>query len=353
MNITFKQFTDGLVHTIVITDSDRNYISIENWSSQLNWEYQGHNLLQLHLHDSTTGVPMHFEANLQWRLAQGTLDGLTHAKEYAPGLTEDQYWKLGGYANLYKLANEALIAIRKREKALSDRKPAIVKKYGDKSRKAKWLPGWTKGEDIALARDYWTKHDGLVAEIEAWEQSAHRKNTITYLELLNEILKPAAEYWAAELAWLKSIPDGTIWLTDEPVATEDDLYLVIDGERIPCTVKQYGEALYADTGDQEFILFKNKETAGEAARQRWVDMYEHDKKEFVCMVGEESLLAWAMGELAGPGTTKVKSLQDWFDLWLNTPEEEFASYDGKEVQLSVSPAFAAEYGEMTVGYRTN
>jgi hypothetical protein len=50
-------------------------------------------------------------------------------------------------------------------------------------------------------------------------------------------------------------------------------------------------------------------------------------------VGEENLIKWAMGESAGPGNHKVTSMNDWLDLWLDTPEEHFAGYDGAEIDI--------------------
>ncbi len=79
-------------------------------------------------------------------------------------------------------------------------------------------------------------------------------------------------------------------------------------------------------------------------------MAENDSKEFVCMVGEETLVAWALGQYAGPGSTHVQSLNEWLDLWLNTPEEHFASYDSCEnTFISKHP----NYCDYTVAYRSN
>src|SRR6185369_7834653 len=77
----------------------------------------------------------------------------------------------------------------------------------------------------------------------------------------------------------------------------------------------------------EFIVAESSEEAGKSARERWADMAENDPKEFTCMVGEETLVQWGLGRSAGPGSTSVCSLEEWLDLWLDTPEEEFASYD--------------------------
>jgi hypothetical protein len=93
-------------------------------------------------------------------------------------------------------------------------------------------------------------------------------------------------------------------------------------------------------GRARYTLFASREEAGEEARTYWQDMAERDPTEFRHMVGDETLVAWALGQYAGPGSTKATSLSEWLDLWLNTPEEHFASYDGDE--RDVKPPTADE-----------
>lgn len=63
-------------------------------------------------------------------------------------------------------------------------------------------------------------------------------------------------------------------------------------------------------------------------------MVKNDPREFEALVGAETLVKWAMGESAGPGSAKVKSLKAWLDLHLNTPEEEWGTYDGNELDVT-------------------
>ena len=93
----------------------------------------------------------------------------------------------------------------------------------------------------------------------------------------------------------------------------------------------YGFTVELDNG-QEYILFETHEQAGEAAREYWEDMAHNDRSEFICLVGEKNLVAWCLGEYAGPGSTQVKSLDEWLDLYLDVPEEQWASYDGYEIE---------------------
>ena len=75
-------------------------------------------------------------------------------------------------------------------------------------------------------------------------------------------------------------------------------------------------------GTDEVWLFASRKEAGEWARQTWVDRIEGDPDEATTLLGAENLVRWALGMPAGPGTTKVNSLNEWFDLWLETPEDE-------------------------------
>jgi len=105
---------------------------------------------------------------------------------------------------------------------------------------------------------------------------------------------------------------------------------------------------------EHFVLAESSEAAGEAARARWADMAKNDKHEFVSMVGEEAILDWARGEYGGPGTSKVASLEEWLDLYLDAPAEEFAGYDGEEREVERVGNLRTELGfTPTVAYRTH
>ena len=74
----------------------------------------------------------------------------------------------------------------------------------------------------------------------------------------------------------------------------------------------------------EVHLFKDEEQAGEYARGYWADYIDSESsEEIVEILGAENLIAWALGRAAGPGTTKVNSLEEWLDLYLDTPDEHF------------------------------
>jgi hypothetical protein len=75
-------------------------------------------------------------------------------------------------------------------------------------------------------------------------------------------------------------------------------------------------------GTDEVWLFRSREEAGEWARQSWEDRIRDDPDEAATLLGAEVLIRWALGMPAGPGSSQVRSLNEWLDLWLETPEEE-------------------------------
>jgi hypothetical protein len=105
----------------------------------------------------------------------------------------------------------------------------------------------------------------------------------------------------------------------------------------------------------EWYLAKNDKSAGEKAREYWLDMAENDPAEFRCIVGDEALISWALGQNYAPGAIGVDSLKEWLDLWLDIPEEQWASYDGEECTVDVCGRILSdELGFIpTVAYRHN
>ena len=76
----------------------------------------------------------------------------------------------------------------------------------------------------------------------------------------------------------------------------------------------------------ELFLFKNEEDAGQCARDYWEDYIDGEtSEEIVAILGADTLIAWALGREAGPGSSKVKNLNEWLDLYLDAPEEHFDS----------------------------
>ncbi len=139
---------------------------------------------------------------------------------------------------------------------------------------------------------------------------------------------------------------------------DDDQWIVIDGEIIDVSRVHEGCDEYpamVEEGRRDWYVDESSEEAGKKARERWRSMAENDPKEFTCMVGEKTLCAWALGQWAGPGTTQCRSLEEWLDLHLDHPEEEFGSYDGSESDVDFcSKALEDELGfTPKVAYRHN
>lgn len=120
---------------------------------------------------------------------------------------------------------------------------------------------------------------------------------------------------------------------------------VFNGGYLPLVETESGE---------EFYVAEDGEHAGKAARRYWEELANSDPDEFTCLVGAETLTQWGLGRLAGPGSTLVRSLQEWLDLWLDTPEEQWASYDSDERRVQRSGKVRDELGFIpTVAYRHN
>lgn len=91
----------------------------------------------------------------------------------------------------------------------------------------------------------------------------------------------------------------------------------------------------------EYEVAENSDSAGEKAVEYWEEMAHNDSREFVCMMGEERLLNWAMGKSDGFGCS---SFQDFLELISHHPEETFGGYDGSEVEIEIDAELAEELG---------
>lgn len=143
---------------------------------------------------------------------------------------------------------------------------------------------------------------------------------------------------------------------------KDPYGIVIDGETHSLETTQAlgysdGDLWQLSSGGRgaEYIVAIDADDAGKAARERWESMASDDPSEFTAMVGETTLVAWALGQSAGPGSTQVSSLSEWLDLWLDTPEEEWAGYDGVECEVTeTGSSIRDEIGfSPSVAYRSN
>ena len=119
------------------------------------------------------------------------------------------------------------------------------------------------------------------------------------------------------------------------------MYITIDGEKLEVSkVYHTGYLPMLETDGGEFYIAESSEEAGAAAREYWKDLAENDPEEFACIVGSETLIAWGLGRSDGPGAIGVRSLDEWLNLWLDTPAEQWASYDGQEIEDVRGPSYA-------------
>lgn len=134
------------------------------------------------------------------------------------------------------------------------------------------------------------------------------------------------------------------------------MWIKIDGEQLEVErVYDLGwsgvQQVNLDDGS-EWIVAASSEDAGAAARERWEDMAQNDKSEFRALIGDDRLIAWALGESDSYG---FESAEDFFSAVERVPEEEWGSYDGNEVDVQgASKDLVAELGfTPNVAYRHN
>jgi len=99
-------------------------------------------------------------------------------------------------------------------------------------------------------------------------------------------------------------------------------------------ISQHADLTLLTLGSQLYYVFEDSVTAGIRAKEYWMNLAVEDPEEFATIVGEHNIRAWKRGHYAGAGSTQVRSLDDWFDIWLDNPAEQFARYSGEEDQIS-------------------
>ena len=103
------------------------------------------------------------------------------------------------------------------------------------------------------------------------------------------------------------------------VKIEDELMTVVD-------VCGYGfgdlQMVEMDNGEEYYIA--NLGDAEKAVYDYWKDMARNDKREFTCIIGEERLVQWALGESDSFG---IDSLEEFCKINADYCEETLATYD--------------------------
>lgn len=112
----------------------------------------------------------------------------------------------------------------------------------------------------------------------------------------------------------------------------NDVYGIDIDSASHITHQEYG-CVEVSSGTRDYLFAPDWESAGRLVRSRWQEMAENDPGEFTACVGADTLVAWALGQSAGPGSAKVRSLEEWLDLAAEHPDEELASYDGNSIEI--------------------
>jgi hypothetical protein len=185
----------------------------------------------------------------------------------------------------------------------------------------------------------------LMAKIDAESARTNGTRMLIADEMLKQFVEELRPRWKEEAERaLRALQepmyvDGKLAMQEVSFDPNNDIGLRIDDEILTGDV--HGNEISVGPSHR-YIVFENSEEAGKAAREYWKEMAEYDPKEFTAIVGEDTLVNWALGHSAGPGSTHVRSLDEWLDLSLDCPEEHFASYDGLEVDCEISRALAEE-----------
>ena len=256
-------------------------------------------LMKMHLRDYPSGLPMHAVANGAYWLRE-YLWPKEKSKEEAEKILRDHFY-FPASGKYFEEAFQTLLATAEK----------VFDKFRGQS-DDKWLDDLYKAlHPVASAffEDY----------ADWFEDTANRAK-----EIMEEWEPDVDEEYDSESPYIKM---------------DDGIYQIFNISRVG-----FGEIYDVDLGSEHYYVAEDSEVAGEAAREYWAEMAENDPQEFSCIVGEKTLVAWSLGQSAGPGTTQVSSLEEWLDLWLDTPEEEWARYDGKERAVEVNRAAAEEMG---------
>jgi hypothetical protein len=108
-------------------------------------------------------------------------------------------------------------------------------------------------------------------------------------------------------------------------------------------IQNMGAYAIISTPHMSHYIFPSAEVAGEIARDSWEEMAENEPEQFCQMVGEENILLWAMGKSASPGNKCCASLDEWFEVWEDNPQEHWGSYDMTEYGIEFEPCSRLHY----------
>jgi hypothetical protein len=176
----------------------------------------------------------------------------------------------------------------------------------------------------------------------AVETTADKKLEATHLVRL--LVNEERLRWADEAVIAKEMLARPDWAA--PMSEDTELWIAIDGDDT-YEVTEVGEH-YLPTlqcgSSRSYAVARDDDQAEAAVVAYWNELRDTDPAEFRCIIGDKTLIAWACGQEAGPGTIKAKSFPEWVEKIKSLPEEQFASYDGEALTAKVSPTLAEQLG---------
>ena len=92
-----------------------------------------------------------------------------------------------------------------------------------------------------------------------------------------------------------------------------------------------------------FYLFEGDDAAGDYCVENQRTLIEDDPEGAIDLIGAETLIQWALGNLAGPGSIKVNSLDEWLELFRDLPLEG-PFEEGPHQIVAVSPEIEEHLG---------
>jgi len=281
------------------------------------------------------GAPMHTVANAIYHAENGNKESLAN------------HLRINGFKAESIIGAFACIPSKVRAYAMTHDCDNFLIKARDEHKK---MIRHCQGNDDIAARKERDNLGNTIEQIEAGGLPTYHKILIQqrrtrYMERIVDTLR---DQWQSEagdcIAWLKD-EDSEDYVTDGALQWDDDSPAIqYDGETFNIDDSfSMDDGLHVTWNGAEYYLFADSEIAGIAAREYWEDMARNDQTEFTCIVGEAALIVWGLGEFYAVGSTSVGSLEDWLDLWLDTPEEYWASYDSKERECYINESLADEF----------
>lgn len=146
----------------------------------------------------------------------------------------------------------------------------------------------------------------------------------------------------AAIELLKTASGRSKTLSEDPVPGPQ---VIFNGDAVnPIEIEPDGHLPRIDLGGRCYYLAADEETAREAVKRYCREMQQHSPEELVCLLGEETVRSWGLGQSVKIGDHQIDNFDDWVDLASNYPQAVWASYDGQTQRLEINEALAEAAG---------